>query len=90
MREENTIKKALVCILSLALLLVLTACGKTKQPPAENPGTQDQVQTATPETAESISERDETDTFTEVSETVYATDTVNMRSGPGTQYDKLG
>jgi len=28
--------------------------------------------------------------FTEVNETVYATGTVNLRSGPGTNYDKVG
>jgi len=33
---------------------------------------------------------DEPDLFTDTDQTVYATGTVNLRSGPGTSYDKVG
>lgn len=60
--------------------------------PVGNGNTQDQAETAPPETAvsEPVPEPDEKGAFTEVSETVYATGTVNLRSGPGTNYDKAG
>lgn len=113
-------KRVLVCMLSLALLLALAACGKAEQPPAEpeslaepeppqaepaepepvsNTVSADPVEdedgwTEMPETAEPelISETVETDgfTFTDCEETVYATSAVNLRSGPGTSYDKVG
>ena len=36
------------------------------------------------------SDLEEVDPFTEVNETVYATETVNLRSGPSTAHDKVG
>ena len=36
------------------------------------------------------SDLEEVDPFTEVNETVYATGTVNLRSGPSTAHDKVG
>ena len=40
--------------------------------------------------AETESQEDEVQLFTEVNETVYATGTVNLRSGPSTAHDKVG
>jgi len=39
---------------------------------------------------ETESQEDEVQLFTEVNETVYATETVNLRSGPSTAHDKVG
>ena len=55
---------------------------QTPAPPVETEDTQP------PEETES--QEDEVQLFTEVNETVYATGTVNLRSGPSTAHDKVG
>lgn len=56
-----------------------------EQTPAAPVETED---TQPPEETES--QEDEVQLFTEVNETVYATGTVNLRSGPSTAHDKVG
>ena len=56
-----------------------------EQTPAAPVETED---TQPPEETES--QEDEVQLFTEVNETVYATETVNLRSGPSTAHDKVG
>ena len=56
-----------------------------QQTPAAPVETED---TQPPEETES--QEDEVQLFTEVNETVYATGTVNLRSGPSTAHDKVG
>ena len=58
---------------------------KPEQTPAAPVETED---TQPPEETES--QEDEVQLFTEVNETVYATGTVNLRSGPSTAHDKVG
>ena len=55
---------------------------QTPAPPVETEDTQP------PEETES--QEDEVQLFTDVNETVYATETVNLRSGPSTAHDKVG
>ena len=56
-----------------------------EQTPAAPVETED---TQPPEETES--QEDEVQLFTDVNETVYATETVNLRSGPSTAHDKVG
>ena len=56
--------------------------GQTPAAPVETEDTQPP--------AETESQEDEVQLFTEVNETVYATGTVNLRSGPSTAHDKVG
>ena len=111
-------KKALLYALTLALALLLTACGqpKAEQPTDSAPSTSvpepiappepikdpapesepEQTPAAPVETEdtqppeETESQEDEVQLFTDVNETVYATGTVNLRSGPSTAHDKVG
>ena len=70
------------------------------EPPEQAPASPDQLSDTIPAApdevedtqppAETESQEDEVQLFTEVNETVYATGTVNLRSGPSTAHDKVG
>ena len=63
---------------------------------AENSEAVSEPETSTEENSEAVSESDSEAvvepefTFTEVSKTLYAVQSVNVRSGPSTDYDKIG
>ena len=57
--------------------------------PEQTPATPVETEDTQPP-EETESQEDEVQLFTEVNETVYATGTVNLRSGPSTAHDKVG
>ena len=57
--------------------------------PEQTPATPVETEDTQPP-EETESKEDEVQLFTEVNETVYATGTVNLRSGPSTAHDKVG
>ena len=98
-------KKALLYALTLALALSLTACGqpKAEQPtdpapstsapetaPEQTPAAPVETEDTQPPEETEPQEAEQVQLFTEVNETVYATGTVNLRSGPSTAHDKVG
>ena len=70
------------------------------EPPEQAPASPDQLSDTIPAAPDEVedtqppeeteSQEDEVQLFTEVNETVYATGTVNLRSGPSTAHDKVG
>ena len=70
------------------------------EPPEQAPASPDQLSDTLPAAPDEVedtqppeeteSQEDEVQLFTEVNETVYATGTVNLRSGPSTAHDKVG
>ena len=70
------------------------------EPPEQAPAHPDQLSDTIPAAPDEVedtqppeeteSQEDEVQLFTEVNETVYATGTVNLRSGPSTAHDKVG
>lgn len=71
------------------------------EPPEQAPASPDQLSDTIPAAPDEVEdtqppeetepqEAEEVDPFTEVNETVYATGTVNLRSGPSTAHDKVG
>ena len=57
--------------------------------PEQTPATPVETEDTQPP-EETESQEDEVQLFTDVNETVYATETVNLRSGPSTAHDKVG
>ncbi len=70
------------------------------EPPEQAPASPDQLSDTIPAAPDEVedtqppeeteSQEDEVQLFTDVNETVYATGTVNLRSGPSTAHDKVG
>ena len=70
------------------------------EPPEQAPASPDQLSDTIPAAPDEVEDtqppeetepqEDEVQLFTEVNETVYATGTVNLRSGPSTAHDKVG
>ena len=99
-------KKAIIYGMSLALILSMTACGGSNENAADKsqetstPEVSQSMESSTPTpeqtTPESVSTPARDDTteqeqlFTDCSETMYATTTVNVRSSYSTNSDKLG